>query len=106
VSDPVVRPGEGDVDKNRAHAHKRPTGFIVFCEEKLRYEGGFKAWIFLGPYLLGALVLEMIITEHTKTAKRGLWIVFLGYLILFPRVWRRILTLASFKNRTPVAPSR
>jgi hypothetical protein len=92
------------VDKNHADAHVRPTGLIVFCEKKLRYEGGFKAWIFLGPYLLGALALEMMITEHTKTANPGLWIVFLGYLILFPRLWRRILKFGTSTKEASSAP--
>jgi len=107
MSNPIVTPSEGNADKNHADAHQRHNGFIVFCETKLRYEKGFKAWIFLGPYLLGALGLEMTIAGHAKTATALVpWIGFLAYLILFPFVWRRILKLVELKKAKPIAPLR
>jgi len=87
--------------------NQKLKGFIVFCETKLRYEKGFKAWIFLGPYLLGALGLEMMIAEHAKSATAlWPWIGFLAYLILFPFAWRRILKFVALKKAKPVAPLR
>jgi hypothetical protein len=70
-----------------------PKGLIAFCEKKQRYEKGFKAWLVLGPYLLGAFLLERIVnaTGETSSIKLALWIVFLAYLITFPAIWRRIL---------------
>ncbi|MCE0483251.1 MAG: hypothetical protein LV479_03320 [Methylacidiphilales bacterium] len=107
MSRSVVSQGEISVNKNRADSYQRHKGFIVFCETNLRYEKGFKAWIFLGPYLLGALGLETMITEHTKTATAlGPWLGFLAYLILFPLAWRRILKLVALKKATPVVPLR
>jgi hypothetical protein len=69
-----------------------PKGFIAFCETNLRYEKGFKAWIFLGPYLLGAFVLESWVTTYRDSlAEFALGGVFLAYLIFFPETWRRLL---------------
>jgi len=81
-------------DAAPAESHK---GFIAFCETNLRYETGPKAWIILGPYLVGAFVFEGIIntSESTFTAKLTLWTSFLAYLILFPEIWRRILKSCS-----------
>ena len=87
--------------------NQKLKGFIVFCETKLRYEKGFKAWIFLGPYLLGALGLEMMIAEHAKSATAlWPWIGFLAYLILFPPGWQRILRLVTLRKTTPVVSLR
>ena len=83
-------------DKASAEASPRHVGFIAFCETKLRYEKGFKAWIILRPYLLGALGLEMMIAEHAKSeTSLGVWLGFLAYLILFPPYWREILRLVA-----------
>lgn len=107
MSRSVVSRGEISVNKNHADSHQRHKGFIVFCETKLRYERGFKAWIFLGPYLLGALGLETMITVHAKAATAlGPWFGFLAYLILFPLAWRRVLKLVALKKATPVVPLR
>ncbi len=75
-------------------------GFIAFCETNLRYEKGFKAWMFLGPYLLGAFVLERIVNSagHAFPAMLGWWGAFLVYLILFPELWRRLLNLRSTRK--------
>jgi hypothetical protein len=105
MSHSLAKPGESSADKNRADAHHHQKGFIVFCETSLRYEKGFKAWIFLGPYLLGALGLETLITGHAKAGSTlGPWLGFLAYLILFPLAWRRILKLVALKKSTPVVP--
>ena len=68
-------------------------GFIAFCETKLRYEKGFKAWLLLGPYLLGAFLFERIVNAagDASATKTALWIGFLAYLITFPSIWRRVL---------------
>ena len=88
-------------------SNQKLKGFIVFCETKLRYEKGFKAWIFLGPYLLGALGLETMIAVHAKTVTAlGPWFGFLAYLIVFPLIWRRVLKLITLKTATPVVPLR
>jgi len=87
--------------------HRRHQGLIVFCENNLRYEKGLKAWIFLGPYLLGALGLETMIAVHAKTVTAlGPWFGFLAYLIVFPLIWRRVLKLITLKTATPVVPLR
>jgi hypothetical protein len=91
--------GASNSGKIHAASYERQKGFIVFCETNLRYEKGFKAWIFLGPYLLGALALEMMIAEHAKaTTVVGPWIGFLAYLILFPLAWRKVLKFIASKR--------
>jgi len=84
------------------HDDRHPKrGFIVFCENNLRYEGGIKAWIFLGPYLLGAIVWETIIQKGAPTkGALASWLGFLVYLVLFPPIWRRILRLVGTVKRT------
>jgi len=95
------------MDKNHTDSYLRHKGFIVFCETNLRYEKGFKAWIFLGPYLLGAVGLEMMIRGHAQTeTSLGPWLGFLAYVILFPLAWRRFLKLVAVKNATPIVPLR
>ena len=73
----------------------RPKGMIVFCETKLRYEKGGRAWLFLGPYLLGAVGLEMVLDLGRPSS--GPWAVvgFLVYLVVFPSVWQRILNIGK-----------
>jgi hypothetical protein len=106
---PVNRPDHHDPED--ANPVKSRKGFIAFCETNLRYETGLKAWVVLGPYLLGALILEGMINASggTIAAKFVLWAGFLAYLIIFPEVWRRVLrrrnslkTLAKLEG-TPTA---
>ena len=80
----------------------KPTTFIVFCETNLRYEGGRKAVVFLGPYLLGCAALELVINSETNFAKWGYWswTIFLAYLVLFPPFWKRILNSISKAGRS------
>jgi len=101
-------PGETNVKKPHAHAHQSHNGFIVFCEKNLRYEKGIKAWIFLGPYLLGALGLEMMIDPGHPKATTSLWpwIGFLAYLVLFPSVWRQVLKFFRFRKKEPIVAVR
>jgi len=76
-----------------------PRGLIYFCEETLCYHKGLKAWIFFGPYLLGAIWLE---SEWWKgTAFSGTWLsIFLMiYLLIFPAAWRRILIKIGLLKR-------
>jgi hypothetical protein len=104
-----IKPEKSNVQESDAHAQRRNNGFVVFCEKNLRYEKGIKAWIFLGPYLLGAVGLEMIVNPGQARATPSLWpwIGFLTYLIFFPPVWRRILNLpASRKEASTVTVPR
>jgi hypothetical protein len=75
-------------------------GFIAFCETNLRYEKGLKAWIILGPYLLGAFVLERLANTSGDTfaTKFAWWSGFLAYLIIFPDAWRRLLRYRSSRK--------
>src|ERR1700683_2866870 len=75
-------------------------GFIAFCETNLRYERGLKAWIILGPYLLGAFVLESLASTSGDTfaTKLALWSGFLAYLIIFPDAWQRLLRYRSARK--------
>ena len=97
-----------NAEKNQADSRQPQKGFIVFCERNLRYEKGFKAWIFLGPYLLGAIGLKMLIgsVRMKDTAALWPWVGFLTYLIFFPSVWRRILKLLGFRKADPVVSLR
>ena len=93
--------------KNQDASHHLHRGFIVFCETNLRYEKGFKAWIFLGPYLIGAAALEMVIVRHSSSATHiGPWIGVLAYLVLFPLAWRRVLKFIASKRISPVISLR
>lgn len=88
----------------------RQKGLVVFCEKNLRYEGGLKAWVFLGPYFVGAFILEIVIETNPAHAQAavGPWIGFLAYLILFPTVWRRVLKFVvptSFEKERAALPS-
>jgi len=95
-------PGNSD----HADAHPLHQGFIAFCETNLRYEKGFKAWLLLGPYLLGALGLEILIDSgYANTTKAiGPWVAFLAYLVLFPPAWQRILKLVAAKKSALFEP--
>jgi hypothetical protein len=90
------------------NGNNKPTrlgGLVVFCEKKLQYEKGLKAWIFLGPYLVGTFALEMEITGNaSSTITLGPWLGFLIYLVLFPFAWRRILKLVAGKKAPSFAP--
>lgn len=97
-SSPILEGTSGNGDESEVHRSQK--GFIAFCETNLRYEKGFKAWIVLGPYLLGALILETIIgTDHSGSfLALGPWVGFLAYLILFPLIWRRILRFVTSRG--------
>ena len=90
------------------NGNNKPTrlgGLVVFCEKKLQHEKGLKAWIFLGPYLVGAFALEMEITGNaSSTIALGPWLGFLIYLIFFPITWRRILKIIASKKEPSVTP--
>jgi len=94
------------IHENDGAVHQRHRGFIVFCEKRLRYEKGVKAWIFLGPYLLGALGLDRIIDTGHAQASTPIWpwIGFLAYLVLFPPIWQRFLKFVASKKAAPDAP--
>ena len=81
-------------------------GFIAFCETNLRYEKGVKAWIILGPYLLGALLLERLAaTSVDPLIKTAAWAAFLTFLILFPDAWQRLLRWRNSRKALPKASS-
>ncbi|MCE0497419.1 MAG: hypothetical protein LV481_05665 [Methylacidiphilales bacterium] len=107
MSHSIVTPREINTMENHSDAHPRYRGLIVFCETKLRYEKGLKAWIFLGPYLLGALGLEMLIdAKHVNVPTEFWpWVGFVAYLVLFPSVWQRILKLVRSRKALPIAPT-
>jgi hypothetical protein len=87
------------IQNQESNAPARHRGLIFFCEKQQRYEKGLKAWIFLGPYLLGAFGLERVITEHAQSATAFVpWLGLLAYLVLFPLAWRRILKLTAGKK--------
>jgi hypothetical protein len=67
-----------------------PRGFAYFCEGTLRYMGGGRAWLFFGPYLLGAIWLD---PGLGTSSIHGLspWIILLAYLVIFPPIWRAVL---------------
>jgi hypothetical protein len=81
-------------------AHPQPRGFIAFCETNQRYEGGRKAWLFLGPYFFGAYIWYATINEgQTEPQKHILpWLGFIAYLVLFPSIWKWVLKLVTPKR--------
>ena len=71
---------------------EKTRGLIAFNETSLRYEKGVRAWIFLGPYLLGAFALEMIFNDGSEASEHVvLWLGLVAYFILFPILWRKLL---------------
>ena len=92
TADHSQNPRLGDVDETSRLRHR---GLIVFCETNLRYEKGLKAWIFLGPYLLGAFVLEIIFNDSTRADSLVPWVGLIVYLISFPIVWRKFLRFVA-----------
>jgi hypothetical protein len=102
MSRSVATQDEPVADKKCLSTQERRGGLIAFCETNLRYEKGYKAWIFLGPYLLGALILERSIDRgdaaSMSAGHAGLWLGFLGYLIFFPPIWRQTLKLVASKK--------
>ena len=91
-----------DRSGSRSQFLASPKGLIVFCETKLRYESGWRAWMFLGPYLGLAIFFETVITAtHSSGGIAVLqWIGFFVYLILFPSIWGRVLNLIVIKKDT------
>lgn len=90
-----------EIDETQRRRHR---GLIVFCEKNFRYETGLKAWIFLGPYLLGAFAFEIIFTESSvKTDRLALWLALVAYSILFPIVWRKFLRFVASAKTGPIA---
>ncbi len=75
-----------------------PRGVIYFCEQSHRYRKGMRAWLFFGPYLLGAILLEPALTAPGR-ASCSAWLLLLAYLLLFPRVWRGVLLRTGLWRR-------
>ncbi len=87
-------------DSSSLPASRPPRGFIYFCEERLQYDRGFRAWLFWVPYLAGAILLEPnFIRAGGSPGDWRSWLPLLGFLVLFPPlaqallrrfgVWRR-----------------
>lgn len=82
-TEPDVHPA----DTGRSH-----RGFIYFCEHTLQYNKGVRAWVFFGPYLLGALWLEPGLSlKNVDHQTLGTWLPLLAYLVVFPSIWRALL---------------
>jgi len=98
-----------DISSNASQdaAHPQQKGFIVFCETNQRYEGGRKAWLFLGPYFFGAYILYATINEgHGEPQKSFLpWLGLIAYLVLFPSIWKWVLALVTPKRPRASASS-
>lgn len=75
-------------DDRQAKLH--PRGFAYYCEETGRYIGGARAWLFFGPYLLGAIVLEPSQVGKSLDGFSS-WLIVVAYLLVFPPAWRAIL---------------
>jgi len=81
-----------------------PRGFAYFCEGTLRYSGGVRAWLFFGPYLLGALSLEPTLGGKSVHGFSP-WLMLLGYLVVFPPVWRALLIATGLWRKRPATPA-
>jgi hypothetical protein len=66
-------------------------GFIYFREDSLRYVRGPRAWFFLVPYLLGAILLEPQLRASEHGHENSLaWGIFIVYLLAFPSLWQAL----------------
>ena len=80
--------------RNSSSGTASPRGFVYYCEEQRQYRRGLRAWIFGVSYLAGAILLEpQVSTEHATGWVS--WLPLLGFLILFPPLWRTLLRLAG-----------
>lgn len=63
-----------------------PKGLAYFCEKKRGYERGWKAWLIVGLYLLGALFLENILHLAQESGSTHQWKsgALIAYLVFFP----------------------
>jgi hypothetical protein len=101
-------PTKLDAAGNATKVPFTPKGLIFFCETNLRYESGWKAWMFLGPYLGLAIFLETLITASRTSLGLAIvqWLGFLVYLVFFPPVWGRILKLIALRKGTMAMSNR
>ena len=75
-------------------------GFIYFCEESLQYNKGVRAWYFFAPYLIGAVLLEpQLPFGGQDRSALAPWVILLGYLLVFPPVWRALLLRTGLWRR-------
>jgi len=75
-----------------------PRGFIYFCEERRQYLRDGRAWIFWALYLTGAILLEPHVLSGGGVNLLS-WLPLLGFLVLFPPVWRTLLRIFGFERR-------
>ena len=88
-------------DPHQPASTPHPRGFAYFCEETLRYTGGLRAWLFFGPYLLGAIGLE---PAQGGKSVHGFspWLVLVAWLLIFPPVWRSFLLATGLWRKRAV----
>jgi hypothetical protein len=86
-------------ESSRISAGSPSRGFIYFCEERLGYFSGPRAWYFFGPFLLGALIVESFAPPISGVASWRSWLPLLAYILIFPPVWRAILIRAGGSGR-------
>jgi hypothetical protein len=79
-------------------------GFAYFCEETLQYIGGVRAWLFFGPYLLGAIWLEPALGGQSVHGFSP-WLVLVAWLLIFPPVWRALLLATGLWRKAPTLES-
>jgi hypothetical protein len=86
-------------DSSQDPAAPPSRGFIYFCEERLGYLSGVRAWYFFGPFLLGALIVESFAPPISGIASWRSWLPLLAYILIFPPVWRAILNRTGWLGR-------
>jgi hypothetical protein len=80
-------------------------GWLYFCEDRLQYVRGPRAWIFFAPYLLGAVLLDpQVRTKDHESAPLIAWAIFLVYLVAFPPVWQALFARLERWNKRRKAP--
>jgi len=93
-------------DPHPSTANPHPRGFAYYCEETRRYIGGVRAWLFFGPYLLGAIWLE---PAQGSQAVLGFspWFALVAWLLIFPTAWRAVLLATGlWRKRAVTQPLR
>ena len=86
-------------DSSQDPAAPPARGFIYFCEERLGYFSGLRAWYFFGPFLLGALIVESLAPPISGVASWRSWLPLLAYILIFPPLWRAILIRTGWSRR-------
>jgi len=82
-----------------------PRGFVYFCESRLYYLGGLGAWLFFGPFLLGAVILDSLILRYSGLPSLLGWLALMAYVLVFPPLWRLLLIRVGCWRRRDDAPN-